>query len=45
MRRRLGVGERAIGKAQSLVNSPEHPQREGIISFRRGARTETKPIG
>jgi hypothetical protein len=45
MRCRLRVGERAVGKAQSLVDSPEHPQREGIICFRRGARTETKPIG
>src|SRR6516162_1968993 len=31
---RLGVGEGAVGKAQRIVDSPEPPQREGIIGFR-----------
>jgi hypothetical protein len=38
MRRRLGIGEGAVDEAQSFVDFPEHPQREGIIGFRCGAR-------
>ena len=45
MRCRFGIGESEVGKAQSLVNFPEHPQRKGIIYFRVAAGIVTKPIG
>src|SRR5215469_7652560 len=45
MRCRLGIGEGAFDKAQSLVDSPEHPQRDGIIYFRGGARIVAEPVG
>ena len=45
MRCRLGVGEGAVGKRQSLVDSPEHPQCEGIKGFRCGARILAEPVG
>jgi hypothetical protein len=44
MRCRLGVGEGAVGKVQSLIDSPEHPQRDGIICFRCGAGIYTEPV-
>jgi len=45
MRCRLGVGNRAGGKEQSLIDSTEHPQREGIIGFRCRARILAEPVG
>jgi hypothetical protein len=41
---RSRVGEGAVAHSQSLVDSAEHPQRYGIIYFRRGAGILTKPI-
>ena len=41
---RLGIGEGAFGRAQSLVDFPEHPQREGIVYFRYGAGIIPEPI-
>src|SRR5262249_27727716 len=34
MRHRFGVGESAFGKRQSLVDSTEHPQCEGVENLR-----------
>jgi hypothetical protein len=45
MRCRLGIGERTVGNAQGLVDSSEHPQRDGIISFRSGAGILAEPVG
>src|SRR6516162_8630821 len=45
MRCRLGVGEGAVGKAQSLVDSSEHPQRDGIKGFRCDAGIRAEPVG
>src|SRR5262249_39543824 len=45
MRCGLGVGECSVGKPQSLVDSPEHPQRDGIIYFRCGALILAEPVG
>src|SRR6516162_7331558 len=45
MRSRLSVGERAFGTAQSLVDSPEYPQREGVVNLCCGARIRAEPIG
>src|SRR6516162_3075000 len=45
MRRRLGIGQGTVGKVQSLVDSPEHPQRQGIENLRSGARIIAEPIG
>jgi hypothetical protein len=42
---RLGGGECAVGKAQSLVDSPEHPQCEGVQNLRRGAGILAEPVG
>ena len=42
---RLGVHEGAFGKRQSLVDSPEHPQRDGIKYFRCGARILAESVG
>jgi hypothetical protein len=44
MRCRFGVGEGAVGKPQSLVDSPEHPQRDGINGFRCGAGILTEAV-
>src|SRR6516162_9064366 len=45
MRCRLGIGERAVGKVQSLVDPTEHPQCEGVVNLRCGARILTEPVG
>ena len=42
---RLGVGEGAVGKTQSLVNPTEHPQREGVVNLRCGAGIPAEPVG
>src|SRR6516225_6534678 len=41
---RLGVGEGAVGKAQSLVDPPEPPQREGVTNFRDGVGIRAEPV-
>src|SRR6516162_7516113 len=41
----LSVGEGAFGTAQSLVDSPEYPQREGVVNLRCGARIRAEPVG
>jgi hypothetical protein len=43
MRCRLGAG--AVGKAQALVDSTEHPQYAGIGNLRRGARAMAESVG
>ena len=45
MRCRPGIGEGAVGEAQTLVDSTEHPQRDGIKRFRCGARIRGEPVG
>ena len=45
MRCRLGVGEGAVGKPQSLVDSTEHPQCEGVDNLRCGAGILAEPVG
>ena len=45
MRCRLGVGERSVGKVQRLVGSAEHPQYEGVVNLRCGARILAEPVG
>src|SRR5215831_6219455 len=45
MRCRLGVGEGAVGEQQSLVDSTEHPQCEGVENLSRGARILAEPVG
>jgi len=45
MRCRLGVGERMVGQSQSLVDSPEHPQRNRIKCFRSGAGILSEAVG
>jgi hypothetical protein len=45
MRYRLGVRERAVGKAQSLVDSTEHPQCEGIENLRYDAGIRAESVG
>ena len=45
MRRRLGIGQGTVGKVQSLVDSPEHPQHDGIKSFYCGAGILAEPVG
>jgi hypothetical protein len=45
MRCRLGVGEGAVGKRQSLVDSPECPQSDGIKGFRCGAGIRAESVG
>jgi len=42
---RPGIRERTVGEAQSLVDAPEHPQRDGIIYFRRDAGIRAEPVG
>jgi len=44
MHRRLGVGEGVVGKAQSLVDAPENPQRDCIKGFRCGAWIRAEPV-
>jgi len=41
---RLGVGEGAVGKPQSLVDSPEPPQCEGVTNFRDGVGIRAEPV-
>jgi hypothetical protein len=45
MRCRLGVGEGAVGKPQSLIDSTEHPQCEGVTNLRPGAGIPAEPFG
>src|SRR3974377_1598424 len=45
MRCRLGIGERAVGKVESLVDSTEPPPCEGVVNLRRGAGILTEPVG
>ena len=45
MRCRPGIREGAVGEAQTLVDSPEHPQRDGIMRFRCGAGILAEPVG
>jgi len=45
MRRRLSVGEGAIGKRQSLVNSTKRPQDDGVPNLSCGAGIHTEPVG
>src|SRR6516162_3011237 len=45
MRCRLGVGEGAVGKTQSLVNPTEHPQCEGVANLSPGNRMLAEPVG
>jgi len=45
MRCRLGVGEGTVGEPQSLVDSPEHPQCEGVEYLRCGAGIRAEPVG
>jgi hypothetical protein len=45
MRCRLGVGEGAVGKAQRIVDSPDHPQRDRIKGFRCGAGIPAESVG
>ena len=45
LRCRLGIGDGAFGKAQSLVDSPERPQHDGIKGFRYGAAMLAEPVG
>jgi hypothetical protein len=45
MRCRLSISQGAVGKAQSLVDSPEHPQRDGIIGFRCSTGMLAEPVG
>ena len=45
MRCRLGVGEGALGKRQSLVDPPEHPQCEGVENLRYNAGILPEPVG
>jgi len=42
---RLGVGEGAVGKTQRIVDSPEHPQCQGVENLPCGARILAKPAG
>src|SRR5215831_10212129 len=42
---RLGVGEGAVGKAQSLVDAAERPQCEGIENLRCDAGIRAEPVG
>src|SRR5690349_10576394 len=45
MRSRLGVGEGAVGKPQSLIDSTAHPQCEGVANLRYDAAILTEPVG
>jgi hypothetical protein len=45
MRCRLGVDQGVVGKAQSLVDSSEHPQRNGILYLRYDAGIRAEPVG
>ena len=45
MRCRPGAGEGPFGKRQSLVDSPEHPQRESVENLRCGAGIRAEPVG
>ena len=42
---RLGVGDGAVGKRQSLVDSTEHPQCKGVEDLRCGAGIPAEPVG
>jgi hypothetical protein len=45
MRCRLGVSEGSVGKGQGLVDSPEHPQCDGIVDLRYDTRILAEPVG
>jgi len=45
VRCRLGVGEGAVGKPQSLVDSTDHPQCEGVEILRCGAGLVAESVG
>src|SRR6516164_2373585 len=45
MRCRLGVGEGAVGKRQSLVESTEHPQCDRVHNLRWSAGIRAEPVG
>ena len=45
MRCRFGIGERTIGKAQSLVDPTEDPQCEGVPNLSCGAGIRAEPVG
>jgi len=45
VRCRFGVGEGAVGEAQRVVDSPEHPLREGVVNLRCGAGIPAEPVG
>src|SRR5271155_5584382 len=45
MRCRLGVGEGALGKRQSLADPTEHPQCDRVHNLRLGARIRAEPVG
>src|SRR5215471_11268164 len=45
MRCRLGVGEGAVGKPQSLVDSPEYPQYESVVNLGCGEGIVAEPVG
>jgi len=45
MRCRPGVGEGTVGMRQRFADSTKSPQREGVISFRGGARILAEPVG
>src|SRR5262249_54152486 len=45
VRRRFRIGEGAVGKAQRIVDSTEHPQCEGVQNLRYGARIMAEPVG
>src|SRR6516164_11631531 len=42
---RLGVCEGAVGKAQRIVDSSEHPHCEGVQNLCRGAGILAEPVG
>src|SRR6516162_10114041 len=44
MRRRLGVGESAVGEAQRIVDSTKNPRREGVENLRCAAGILTEPV-
>ena len=45
MSRRSRIGEGTVGKPQSLVNSTEDPQRDGVIDFCCGAGILAETVG
>jgi len=45
MRRRFCVGEGTVGKPQSLIDSAQHPQCEGVENLRYGTRIMAEALG